>query len=332
VKPGAAEVRGTLVALGLAGAVLATLVLMRPLTPAGLASRPSPARSYDEGLALARALAGEEDERIQPACRSALRVHGRRTPRVIVFFHGLTNCPAQFDSLAGLCFAGGANVYVPRLPRHGEADRLTEALAGSDARELRAFTDRAVDAAAGLGDTVVVAGLSVGATMAAWAAQERADVDHAVVIAPLLAPPRVSTAPARLLTRAIGRLPNRFLWWDAERRADLPGPPHVYPRYATRAVAASLFLGAAVEQAARTRAPGAGTIALLTLEHDPAVSNAAVRTLERAWRGRSDGKIVAYEFPASLGLNHDMIDPLQVGANPRASYPVILRFIAPPGP
>lgn len=319
--------RASLVGVGLL--LAAALALMWPLAPAGLGPAPRPARSYEEGERLARALAGEDTDDISGVCRTSLRTHGARTARVLVLFHGLTNCPAQFDSLAGLCFARGANVFVPRLPRHGRADRMTDALAGSDARELRAFTDRAIDAAAGLGDTVVVAGLSLGGTMAAWAAQNRPEVGRAVVIAPLLAPPKLPDPLARMATRLAAALPNKFLWWDSKRRADLAGPPQVYPRYATRAVAASLLLGAAVIEQARHVAPGARAVALITLENDGAVNNLAAFALARSWREVGGRPVTAYEFPARLGLGHDMIDPLQVGANPAVSYPVILGFLAP---
>jgi carboxylesterase len=143
---------------------------------------------------------------------------------VIVLLHGLTNCPAQFDSLGRLSFARGANVLIPRLPRHGLADRMTRALAYTDVPELCAFTDRVMDAARGLGDSVTVVGLSTGGVMAAWAGQQRADVDRAVVIAPLLglgyAPGPLTPAAARLMRS----LPNLFVWWDSKARERLAGP------------------------------------------------------------------------------------------------------------
>src|SRR5690348_11177084 len=146
---------------------LVLFVLFLPLTPRGLGSHPHPARNYAAALDSVAALGRADGPDIAKECRSALYEHGRRVGNVVLVFHGLTNCPAQFDSLARIAYARGANVYVPRLPRHGFANRMTDELGKSDARELVQFADRACDAASGLGDTLTVVGLSVGGTLAA---------------------------------------------------------------------------------------------------------------------------------------------------------------------
>jgi hypothetical protein len=38
---------------------------------------------------------------------------------------------------------------------------------------------------------------------------------------------------------------------------------------------------------------------------------------------------VTYEFPESLRLSHDVVDPRQVGGNPAVTYPVLEGFILP---
>ena len=165
--------------------------------------------------------------------------------------------------------------------------------------------------------------------MAAWAGQHRADVGHAVVIAPVLAPPgRVPAPLVRAATRLATVLPNVFVWWDAERREKLLGPQHVYPRFATRAVAATLLLGADVFAAAADGPPACRSAAFVTVEGDAAVGNAAVHRLAREWR--AGGCVVTeLQFPDSLELNHDVIDPAQVGADPAVTYPALLSLIAP---
>jgi alpha-beta hydrolase superfamily lysophospholipase len=308
----------------------AAVVLMRPLEPAGLAARPDPARDYEEAVARVHALEAEDGSDVDHAsgCGTLFLTHGHRTERVVVFFHGLTNCPAQFDSMARLVHGLGANVLVPRLPRHGLADRMTDELARIDAGELRACTDRAVDVARGLGTHVTVVGLSVGGTMAAWAAQHRSDVDQAVLIAPLLEPPGGWPEPLeRAATRLAATLPNTFVWWDRERHENLRGPRHVYPRFSTRAAAASLLLGADVraEAEAKRRPPGCRNAAFVTVEGDRAVGSRAIHALAAAWRARG-ARVESYEFPATVARNHDVIDPEQVGANPGATYPPILRL------
>ncbi len=311
--------------------VLAAAWLVRPLTPIGLGSHPHPAASYDEGVRLVEYLRVADSPAIAPECRTKLLTHGARTARVVVLLHGLTNCPAQCDSLARLLYAGGANVFIPRLPHHGFADHMTDELARVQATELAAFTDRAIDAACGLGDSVTVAGLSIGGVMAAWAGQERADVDRAVVIAPMIgwarAPGPVRTAA---LTRAGSMLPNRFVWWDDQRKQDLPGPQHVYPRFSSRSVAATMLLGCAVMAEARQRPPACRSVVMITVGGDIAADNSAAVALVRMWRAHLAPHVLTYEFPAALHLNHDVVDPEQVGGNPALTYPVLVSFISPP--
>jgi carboxylesterase len=310
--------------------VLSAALLMRPLAPRGFESHPKPARSFDDALSLVDALRATDSPAIAPECGTQFLSHGMRTARVVVLLHGLTNCPAQWDSLARLAFAHGANVLIPRLPHHGFADRMTDELARSEAHELCEFTDRVLDAASALGDSVTVAGLSIGGVMAAWAGQQRADVDRAVAIAPMIgwarAPgPRLSAA----LIRAANALPNKFVWWDDARKQDLPGPKHVYPRFATRSVAASMLLGAAVMADAGRALPACRHLVMITVGGDIAADNGSARDLVRAWRARGAPEVLDYEFPVTLHLNHDVVDPRQIGGNPAITYPVLMEFIAP---
>ncbi len=301
-----------------------------PLTPRGLGSRPRPTRTYAEALRLVDSLQAEDGPAIAPNCGTRLLTHGSRTKRVVVLLHGLTNCPAQFDSIGRMVFARGANVLIPRLPHHGFANRMTEELARVRARELCAFTDRVLDAAAGLGDSITVAGLSIGGVMAAWAGQERVGLDRAVVIAPMLGWAR-APGPWRTaaLVRLASTLPNAFVWWDDKLREKLGGPKHVYPRFATRSVAATMELGAAVLQRAERRAPAARALVMITVGGDIAADNSAAAALVRSWRLRGPSDGAAYEFPAALHLNHDVLDPDQVGGNPAVTYPVLSRYILP---
>lgn len=319
-----------IVFLVLALLLLSAGLLMRPLTPQGLASHPRPVTKYDEALRLIDSLRAADSDEIAPECGTQLLTHGARTRRVVVLLHGLTNCPAQCESLGRLVYARGANVLIPRLPRHGFADRMTDELARAEAGEFSAFTDRVLDAAAGLGDSVTVAGLSIGGVMAAWAGQNRADVARAVVIAPMIAWTKAPGAQlSAALVRAGNALPNAFVWWDDARKQDLPGPKHVYPRFASRSVAASMLLGAAVMTEAKRRPPACRSLVMITVGGDIAADNGSARDLVRAWRARGAPEVQTYEFPAALRLNHDVVDPEQVGGNPALTYPVLASFIAP---
>ena len=309
---------------------LLLFVLFLPLTPRGLGSHPRPVRNYAAAVDSIASFARADGPAIAPACRSTLYTHGRHTGQVVLIFHGLTNCPAQFDSLARAAYERGANVFVPRLPRHGFADRMTNELGKSDARELVAFTDRACDAAAGLGDTLTVVGLSVGGTLAAWAAQEREDVDRAVLIAPMIGVAKAPGALTPVVTRLTSLLPNLFVWWNDKEKESLRGPSHVYPRFASRAVAATLLVGGETMQQARRKSPGARRAAIVTIEGDQAVDNAQIESLARLWEhAERPAAVQRCRFAKDLGLNHDIVDLEQVGADPAVTYPVLTRLIGP---
>ncbi len=295
----------------------AAAFLSRPLAPTGLGSHPHPVAGHEDALRLIDSLRAGDSAAIASECRTRLLDHGARASRVVVLLHGLTNCPAQCDSLARLAYATGANVFVPRLPHHGCADRMTDALERMRAGELCVFTDRVLDAAAGLGDTVIVAGLSIGGVLAAWAGEERADVGRAVVIAPMIGWARApGPRPTAFLTRLAGALPNAFVWWDDQRKQDLPGPRHVYPRFATRSIAATMRVGAAVRAAAARRPPACRSLVMVTVGGDIAADNGAADALVRAWREHGTRDVRTFEFPVGLHLSHDIVDPEQVGEIP----------------
>ncbi len=321
-------IRGRRIPLLIIGLLfLAAVLLLRPLRPQGLESHPNPARTYDEALARLGVLQAEDGTAVSSECGTTVYTHGARTGRVVVLLHGLTNCPAQFDSLARTLYATGANVIVPRLPHHGLAEHMTTALARSDARELAAFTDRVVDAAQGLGDSVTVGGLSIGGVMAAWAGQSRADVDRAVAIAPLFGVTRAPGVWTPLVTRLTLVLPNAFIWWDDAKKQALPGPQHVYPRFATRAIAATLLLGGAVQADAVHYAARARTLVMITVGGDVAADNGQNASTVKLWRSHAGADVLTYEFPAALHLNHDVVDPEQIGGDPATTYPVLLRYL-----
>ena len=309
--------------------LLTASYLAWPLEPREFPSKSEPAHDYPEGVRIVDSLRAMDGESIASACNTTLYTHGHRTRRAIVLLHGLTNCPAQFDSLARMSFARGANVLIPRLPRHGYADRMTTELALVTAKELCAFTDRVIDAAQGLGDSVTVVGISVGGVLAGWAAQERADVDRAVMIAPIFGVIQAKGTMRRIATRLALAAPNQFVWWDDSAKVNLGGPKHVYPRFSTRSVAATLYVGAITRAQAGRRPPASRSQGLVTVAGDEAADNDYARELLREWREHGAATVYEYEFPAALRLNHDVVDPDQVGGNPALTYPVLTRFIGP---
>lgn len=306
-------------------ALAAGVWLLRPLPPLG-EPRIQPATSYDEAAKRIERLSAADTASLAPGCPTSARLHGRRTARAVLLLHGVTNCPLQFRRLADSLYVAGDNVLVPRIPHHGLADRMSEDLANLTAEEAMATAAECAGIMRGLGDTVVVAGLSTSGVLAAWLATQPGAPDRAVIIAPALAPPMHPSWIVPWLTRLGDRLPNRSLWWDDKLREALPGPNQCYLRWSTRAMAENFRLAERVARLARSRAPEARDVAVVTTMADQAVDLERVDALVRAWRARGRD-VHTWAFLASDQVHHDMVDPMQVGARPQLVYPVLLHLM-----
>jgi carboxylesterase len=297
-----------------------------PERAAPLRAAVNPAASYAEAEARLRALASRsETEALHPQCHLRFLGHGQRQPRTIVLVHGYSACPQQFAALGEQFFALGYNVVIAPLPRHGLADRLTELHSGLTAEELAAYTDEVVDLAQGLGEHVTVLGISGGGIVTGWAAQERADVDLAVLIAPGFGFEVVPTALTRPALRLYQLLPNKYEWWDPVVQAGDPRAPG-YPRYSTRALAQILRLGDAIRTGAGQAPPAAGRVVVVTNANDHRVNNPLTALVAETWR-RHGGNVVTYEFPAELGLEHDLIDPYPPSPHTPEVYAKLIELV-----
>ena len=285
--------------------------------------KPAPAHPLDYASAIAAVSRRQrvDDSVAVPNGRSILLVHGRATATAVVLLHGYTNSPRQFSELANILFERGDNVYVPRLPHHAERTESEAALSRLTADDLRNASDSAVDVAHGLGDTVVVVGLSAGGTMAAWMAQYRPEVRRAVIIAPLLALARVPRVFATAVINAGLRLPNY-----SETSAPDPRERDRDLGWSTHAVAQSMRLGLAVRRAAGHQAPAVREIEILLNAHDRTIARQAVVALADEW-ARNGATVRITTLSDSLGLPHDVIDPRQPHGRPAAVYPVLLELI-----
>lgn len=300
----------------------------RPLLVGELTSRPAPIGDYGASVAAIRSQADAEaaDPAVNPVCASRLFEPGRRTERVVVFFHGFTNCPAQFEPLAQQLVDRGYSVYVPRLPHHGLADRLTGDLARLNADELVRLADRSVDLAHGLGDEVIVVGISGGGNMAAWVAQQRPDVAQVTLVAPMFHVEGLPPFAIRPAASTILAAPNFYMWWDDQRREQALGPPYAYPRYPVHAIGALLRLSFAVQDAANRTPPAVREILVVSNAADTAVSNGATAAVADAWV-RNGAVVRRFVFPADLGLNHDVIDVNQPEQRVELVYPTLIELI-----
>lgn len=286
--------------------------------------------SYAEAVEIVRGLQELDGPNVNPDCRTRLYTHGSSTERSLVLLHGFTNCPRQFDDIGRDFFERGWNVLIPRYPRHGYTDRLNTSIAELRADHLVAVANRSVDAGLGLGDRLTVAGLSLGAALAGYVAQTRDGIEHSVLIAPMFG---LRPIPGPVLTAMSGlayALPNFYIWWNRQQKEKI-GPPHGYPRFSTHAYAALFEVGRRLFREARRSRPKSDRIAVVTNAAEPRLDNRFTYRLIELWR-RQGAPVETFEFPASDGLPHDLIDPV---GNPsrvtERSYPVVSRMISSPG-
>jgi esterase/lipase len=298
------------------------LVAFTPTRFGDLYAHPMPIADYGAAVSRVTTMQTHEDSVVAPGGGSILLTHGHKTPRVVVLFHGLTDSPLQYFPLAQRLFQQGDNVFVPRLPHHAERNGRVAEMGRLTAQELRDLGDVSVDVAVGLGDTVIVSGLSAGGTVAAWVGQYRADVRRVVLVAPAL---EVTHVPS-LFNGAVLRIALRVPNVSRASPRDSTEPDRV-PGWATHAVAQTLKLGLAVRRSASAKPPAVKEISILLNAHDHTIANGAAIDLARAWRAHGATTAV-YMLPDSLQLPHDVIDPRHPGSNVGVVYPLLDALIA----
>lgn len=314
------------VVLAVVGIVLvaALALALWPVGSGDLQASPDPEETYAAAIDRYEGISTGEDD-VRNECRSRIYTSGRRTDRVVVLLHGLTNCPRQMVELAEQLHDDGATVLVLRAPDHGLRGDVGE-IGDVDAEDFRDYADDAVDIAAGLGDEVTVMGLSLGGMLTAWAAEERPEVDRAVVIAPALEVGGVPGFVADGFTNLFSRLPNLKLPSGGDAL------PHAYPpAIATRPTAQMFRLGRHVEDVAGTDPPRA-SVAVVLNDNDKTVSNDAAEELVAAWE-QAGVEVTVVRLPKSLGLPHDVVDVAQPKGRTRIVYPVLVALAegeAPP--
>ncbi|HTW84281.1 MAG TPA: hypothetical protein VMD91_09460 [Candidatus Sulfotelmatobacter sp.] len=280
------------------------------------------ARLDDARAALAAIAAREAaDPAIAPGSRTWWHLGESVAPRAVVLMHGFTNAPSQYALLGRELAQRGDALIVPRFPYHGYADRMSEAIAALRAADWQRTALEAVTIAARCGERVIVLGISVAGTLAAWLATHVA-VDHAIAIAPFCGIRELPGRANDAFGAALRALPNRFLWWDPRAKVNQP-PPHGYPRFSTHALGNSLQLTGQIANDAA--APHARRLTVVQNRSEPIVNNAY------AWRrlavARACGVDVARVW-ISLHDTHDVIEPEIPQASPATIYPVLLDLIA----
>lgn len=284
-----------------------------------------PAATYEEAMARIRTFEALDDASIRPEAYTRLLTHGSKQPISVVLFHGFTNCPNQFVSFAPRVHQLGCNVFIPRLPEHGDRDRMTTRLGRLTATELLASASEAADIAQGLGKRVIVLGISTSGVLCAYLAQYRDDIARAIPVSPLFSMVQIPYLLDRLIERTLLAIPNQFLWWDPRSKQNQL-PVTGYPRFSTRALAQCLRIADDVYAEAKLRAPHCRDIVVVTNQRDPAVNNQVTARVVKAWQEHGAREVRSFEF-TDLPKNHDIIDPQNLVPRTEIVYPKLLELL-----
>jgi len=284
-------------------AILAVL-LFTPITDPDLSPRPNAAGTYADAAARIQAItAAEAAMDLQPEGRGIAMLTGARSPKAVVIFHGYTTVPEQFRLIGQAYLAQGYNVWIPRLPHHGAADKMTTEFSQITAPGLREFADATVDIGAGLGEDLTVVGISGGGSLAIWAGFERPEVDHTVLLSPLVHPLGYADWQLPVLTRALRLSPvDIWNWWDPERK-EQNSAGYDYPRFSLKGISALLALFQWVD--ARNEPPAHSTFTLVRNEGDPRLDGSYNEAFVR--RLVPPDAVTVITIPASEGLGHDLV-------------------------
>ena len=250
--------------------------------------------------------------------RSILMTHGDRAARVYILLHGFTDAPTQFATVGAHLFADGANVYIPRLPHHAERASPLRAIGRVKSDELARFADSTTQIARGLGDTIVVVGLSAGGVLAGWITEFHPEVHRTVLIAPAIAPGRIPNDEGAGLVILASKLPEVVRMnapIDTARPENIPG-------ITTRGLAELLRLGQRVRDQAAVAAPSVRDVVFLLNEADHTVSEEAALEVAQRWMDRGAASR-AYRFTSGAKLPHNVMELTSRGGNTALVYPIV---------
>ncbi|MGB8796366.1 MAG: alpha/beta fold hydrolase, partial [Candidatus Aquilonibacter sp.] len=295
-----------------------------PATPRALPGEP-PRLSYADSVRAIRAVIAHDaaDTTLIHDALPRLYEHGGPVENAIILFHGFTNCPQQFDVLARQFYARGCNVYVPRIPRHGQSDRLTTTLADLTIEELGKSTLDAFAYARGLGRRVSSVGLSLGGSMSLWLAQAM-PIDLAVAVSPFLMPIGIPRGVGTVAMHTLYTIPSMYWWWDPRVKQNCL-PTYAYPGYPTHGLAEVTFFGDRLFAYSGGKPLGKACI-LVTNANESAVNNSVSRDLLAQWK--SSGADVSEIVLSGLGPpRHDIIDPTTFPQGVHLVYPRLMDMV-----
>lgn len=283
--------------------LVAVVIYNLPLRSSQLQSGNPKPMSYDQSITKIAALVKRESEqKVLLNCHSTLLSHGSKTAKTVVMFHGLTACPEQYSGLAKVFYDAGYNVYIPRAPYHGTADKHDPG--NIIAHDLVDYANTSINIATGLGSELGVVGLSGGGLIATWTAEYRSEIQSALILSPFYEP-AIAHAPKwqlQFLNVLYGYhiLPDKFV--------DNDGTLFSY-----RALANYDILTKNLKKNPSNLS--LKTLALITTPHDTQIDlDLAAKIPE----GIADANKLTYletSLPSDWGVEHDMVSP----ANPHVA-------------
>jgi len=292
-------------------------------------SRPHTAQDleYNASLKIIKAMQSSETNGFNPSLKTILLTRGKKTKKAVLWFHGYTAATLQFKPLAELCFEKGYNVLVPCIPHHGFKDRMTDEVSKVRMKELVEFTNDMVDVMKGLGDEIVVGGLSMGGVMTSWVAQNRTDVATAVIIAPFLGARIIPARLTPLVVTVTGILPDIKQWWDPENKMNGDGPKYGYPQYSYKSLRQVIKMGMKIRSDASKEPPAAKNVFLVINDHDESVNNELCQQLVDNWQRSGAKNVLTYHFPDELGIPHDCISIEQPKGNTKVVFATVMKMV-----
>src|SRR5262249_54218775 len=121
--------------------------------------------------------------------------------------------------------------------------------------------------------------------------------------------------------------PDRYL--KRSEAAMAMTPPYVYYGQSSRAVGQLMRFGAFAVRDARTTAPVAQSILVVTSAFDTVVNNVTIQMLVDLGRGHNGQNPTTYQFPPDPRIVHDMIDPVRRDQEVDVVFPILVDLIPP---
>jgi carboxylesterase len=254
-------------------------------------------------------LMAADDERVAPPCRTQFLSHDAPTPAVHVLIHGYTNAPPQFREIAQAIFDAGSNVVVPRIPYHGYSDPLTRDLSNLTPEVLEAFCNEVVDAASGLGERLIVTGLSLGGLLTAYMGKMRDEVAEARLVAPFIQPKAVPEWVVAPFDAAMRALPDVYSWWNPKLQEREVAGTWATPKFSMKAIGAQIAFRRHIERTDSTRTTRLDRVLLVVNDADIAVRNDVASRFVAKQLEPLAQTVDVVEIEKSHGFSHDVFEP-----------------------